>query len=271
MKKLSTLVTVMAMSVAAVFADAKGDEIMTKVHDVKKPEYSVAKAEMNLIAKNGTVDENRVFWEYGSNAKKAAGDKDITKMVMNFIAPAGYAGTRFLQIQNGPEDGKFVRLKTDANPRRVNSSEDSKSFLGTDASYGDLKKREIEDDTHTYLRDEKHHGFDCHVVENVPKVASSSQYSKKIVWVDKATMYPVYTELYDKNGKLEKQLTVKSIKNVDGYDIPMENEYKNVKTGHKTELKITAVAVDNKALALMQKMSINPKTVFTQNFLKNGK
>ncbi|MBQ0040238.1 MAG: outer membrane lipoprotein-sorting protein [Treponema sp.] len=271
MKKLTVLATVMAMGVAAAFADTKGVEIMTKVHDVKKPDFSVAKAEMNLIAKNGSVDENRVFWEYGANMKKADGNKDITKMVMNFIAPAGYAGTRFLQIENGPEDGKFVRLKTDANPRRVNSSEDSKSFLGTDASYGDLKTREVEDDNHTYLRDENHHGFDCHVIESVAKDPSSSQYSKKVVWIDKVTMYPVYTELYDKNGKLEKQLTVKTIKNVDGYDIPMDNEYKNVQTGHSTQLKISAVVVDKQALALMQKMSINPKTVFTQNFLKNGK
>lgn len=51
----------------------------------------------------------------------------------------------------------------------------------------------------------------------------------------------------------------------------MENEYKNVATGHKTTLKINAVVVDNKGLALMQKMNINPKTVFTQNFLKTGK
>ena len=39
MKKLSTIITVMAMGAAAVFADAKGTEIMTRVHDVKKDWY----------------------------------------------------------------------------------------------------------------------------------------------------------------------------------------------------------------------------------------
>ena len=67
MKKLSTIITVMAMGAAAVFADAKGTEIMTRVHDVKKPEYTVAKAEMDLVSKNGSVDEHRVFWQFGSN------------------------------------------------------------------------------------------------------------------------------------------------------------------------------------------------------------
>ncbi len=269
MKKLSVFTAVMAMSAALVFADAKGTEIMTKVHDVKKPKYTVAKAEMNLISKNGTVDEHRVLWEYGSNQQKADKGKDITKIVMNFIEPASYAGTRFLQIENGTEDGKFVRLATDPSPRRVNSSEDSKSFLGTDATYGDLKTREVSDDNHQYLKDETKNGFNCQVVECTP--IASSQYSKRILWIDKATMYPVYTELYDKKGKLEKVLTVKSIKNIDGYDIPWENEYKNVATGHTTTVKINAMVVDNKALALMQKMNINPKTVFTQNFLKTGK
>lgn len=269
MKRLSTIFTVMAFTAAAVFADAKGTEIMTQVHDVKKPLYTVAKAEMNLISKNGSVDEHRIFWEYGSNQQKADKGKDITKLVMNFIEPASYAGTRFLQIENGSEDGKFVRLATDPSPRRVNSSEDSKSFLGTDITYGDLKTREVEDDNHQFLRDETKNGFNCQVVECTP--ITDSQYSKRILWIDTATMYPVYTELYDKKGKLEKVLTVKTIKNIDGYNIPTENQCQDVNSGHTTTLKVNAIVVDNKALALMQKMNINPKTVWTQNFLKTGK
>ena len=69
MKKLTTMVTVMAMGVAAVFADAKGTEIMTKVHDVKKPEYTVAKAS-NSIYKRECADNNRWYCSFVSRREE---------------------------------------------------------------------------------------------------------------------------------------------------------------------------------------------------------
>ena len=263
MKKLTVIAAVLAMGVSAVFADAKGTEIMTKVHDVKKPTYSRAQAVMQLVNKKGEIDENRGFIEYGKNQHKAYNGKDITSIVLDFKAPASYAGTRFLQIEGGPNEQKFIRLATDPQPRRVNSSEGSKSVLGTDATDDDLETREVEDDNHTYVKDEEKNGYKCSVVESVPVDPKSSQYSKRIIWVDLDTYYPIYTELYDKNGKLLKVLTIDKIINVKGYNIPTLNEYKNVQTGHSTKMIIQKILVDDDA-----KVNDN---VFTQNFLKNAK
>ena len=79
-------------------------------------------------------------------------------------------------------------------------------------------------------------------------------------------MYPIYTEMYDKNGKLVKTLTVKTIKPMTSktgvtYDIPMDNTLTNVQTGHSTTMQITQIVIDEPI----------PERVFTQNFLKNGK
>ena len=101
------------------------------------------------------------------------------------------------------------------------------------------------------------------LVENVPVDPKSSQYSKRIVWVDLNTYYPIYTELYDKKGDLCKVLTMDKIINVKGYNIPTVNEYKNVQTGHSTKMIIQKVLVDEDA-------AVNDN-VFTQNFLKNAK
>ena len=263
MKKFALIAAVLTLGAAAVFADAKGTEIMTKVHDVKKPSYTKSQALMQLVSKKGEIEENRGFIEYGKNEPKAYNGKDITSVVLDFKMPASYAGTRFLQIEGGPNEQKFIRLATDPNPRRVNSSEDSKSFLSTDATYDDLEKREVEEDNQTYLRDEEKNGYKCSVVENVPVDPKSSQYSKRIVWVDLNTYYPIYTELYDKKGELCKVLTMDKIINVKGYNIPTVNEYKNVQTGHSTKMIIQKVLVDEDA-------AVNDN-VFTQNFLKNAK
>ncbi len=74
-------------------------------------------------------------------------------------------------------------------------------------------------------------------------------------------MYPVHTEMFDKNDKLVKVLEVLKIQNIDGYDIPMENCLKNVQTGHSTTLQVLKVIVDKPL----------PDRVFTQNFLTVGK
>lgn len=255
-QKLGIMGMALALSAAAVFADAKGDQVMQRTHDVKKPDFSRSQVQMILVEKNGTQEIRNVL-QYGRHRD------GLSTIVMDFKAPANVKDTRFLQVENKypAKDDKWIYLPELKNTRRVNSSEGSKSFMGTDATYDDMSTREMEEDTHEFLRDETKNGFSCSVVKNVPIDKKSSQYSYRIVWVDKATDYPVYTELYDKNGKLVKTIACSKIQKIDGFDIPMDNAMENVQTGHKTLLKVLKVEV-NKPI---------PDKVFTQNFLNTGK
>ena len=262
--KRTTKITLVAAAFAALscvaFADAKGTEIMTTVADFKKPSFSRSQVIMSLQDKDGTKEDRQII-EYG---KEADGK---TYVVMDFKGPANVKDTRFLQItnDNGPDD-KFIYLPSLKSVRRVNSSEGSKSFMGSDATYDDLSTRDISEDDHQYLREESitvESGvtYDCYVIKEVPFDKKGTQYNYRMVWVDKATMYPVHTEMYDKNDKLVKVLEVLNIQKIDGYDMPMENKLKNVQTGHNTTLKILKVEVDKPL----------PDRVFTQNFLTTGK
>ena len=186
---------------------------------------------------------------------------------MDFKGPSSVKDTRFLQItnDNGPDD-KWIYLPALKSVRRVNSSEGSKSFMGTDATYDDLSSRKLEEDEHEFLREETYTvsngtSYECNVVKNTPIDKKSSQYSYGIVWVDKKTDCPVHSEMYDKNGKLIKTLDVLKLENINGYDVPMENILKNVQNGHSTSLKILKIAVDKPI----------PERVFTQQFLSTGK
>lgn len=256
LKKIMTLGTALVAASALAFADEQGDKIMEQVHAVEKPAYSHSLVEMTLTDKNGTTEVRRME-EYGRN-------KDgTTSAVMVFLSPASIKNTRFLQCENkNAADDKWIYLPALKSTRRINSSEGSKSFMGTDATYDDLSTRELSEDTHEYIKEEPKLSYpDCYVVKEVPVDKKSSQYSYRMVWVDKKTMYPVYTELYDKNGNLEKVLTVAKIENHDGYNIPMENKMENVQTGHTTQLKIVRVDVTTAI----------PERVFTQAFLSNGR
>lgn len=241
------------------FADEKGTEIIQKARDLKKPKFSESIVEMTLVDKSGTKEVRQIH-EFGRNSD------GLTDAVMIFMSPANVKDTRFLLKENkNRADDKWIYLPALKNTRRVNSSEGSKSFMGTDATYDDLSTREVSEDEHQYLGDEKKNvggtEFDCYKVKEIPVDAKASQYKFRITWVDKATYIPVYTELYDKNEKLLKILTVPSIKNESGYTITYESKLENVQTGHSTSIKILKLALDKPL----------PDRVFTSNFLNTGK
>jgi hypothetical protein len=206
-------------------------------------------------------EETRHILEYGRSSD------GISDAVMLFQSPANIKDTRFLQKENkGRDDDKWIYLPALKQVRRVNTSEGSKAFVGSDASYDDLSTREIDEDDHQWLREETKvvHGTTyekCDVVKEVPYDKKGSQYSYRITWVDQATHVPVYTEMYDKDGKLEKTLEVPSIVNYKGYIITKEAILTNVQKKHSTSLLIQKLVVDEPI----------PDRVFTSEFLKTGK
>jgi hypothetical protein len=256
--KTITAAAVALMMGASVFA-LDGTGIMQKVYDRKKPNFTKAAVLMDLIDKDGTA-ENRKVGEYGRCRN------NLTDAVMIFFSPASVKDTRFLQKENkGRDDDKWIYLPALRTTRRVASSEGDKSFVGTDFTYDDMENREVEKDTHELLREEQKNGYDCYVVKSTP-VDKNDQYLYRISWVDKKTWIPVYIEMYDKTGKLEKTNEIKQILQKTGdnnytYDIPTESYMKNVQTGHSTNLKIINIEVD-KPLA---------EGYFTPNFLNTGR
>ena len=133
--------------------------------------------------------------------------------------------------------------------------------MGTDFTYNDMQSREVDEDTHTFLREEKYGSWNCYVVESIPKDPSSSQYSKRIQWIIKDTWVPVKGELYDKENRLLKVMNIERLENVQGIWTPINTRMENVQTGHATELNIQKL-VYNQDIA---------EGLFTVNFLRTGR
>lgn len=235
-----------------------GTEIMQNSYDVEQPAFTKAAVQMVLTTKNG-AKETRNVGEYGREKN------DLSDMVMIFLSPASVKDTRFLQKENkDADDDKWIYLPSLRTTRRIASSDGSKPFVGTDFSYDDLSTREVDEDTHELLREETKGAFDCYVVKSTPVDPKDSQYLYRVSWVDKKTWIPIFIELYDKKGNLEKTSEIKRIEQKTGnstYNIPMEQIMTNVQTGHSTSLKIVNIEVD-KPLA---------DGYFTPNFLNTGR
>lgn len=271
--KKTILAAVLAVASAFAFSqDARS--IVDQALNVKKPNFNHSIIEMDLIAKNGKVEEHRVIDELGRHNNNT----DTSDVVMNFKSSTNKSnqGIKFLQKENkGKDDDKWIYMPTLKTTRRVNSSEGSKSFTGTDASYDDMSTRELDDDTHEFVDSgsETKNGYDCWKIKSTPTAAKmgDAQYAYRIQWIDKKTLVPVYAEMYDKkDGTLVKTLTVNKLENIQGYNITTDTTLKNVKTGHSTRMAAQKSANSPNGYNIILDKGI-PDSVFTQNYLNQAK
>lgn len=252
--QILSLIFVNLMVGTALFATT-GTEIMQKVLDNPEPEFSHSAVKMELIDASGET-QTRLMEEWGKD------ENDLVSSVIIFRSPSTVKNTRFLQVQNeGSSDSKWIYLPALRTVRRIASSEGSKSFMGSDATYNDLETRDLDWDIHEYLGDKTINGYDCFMVKSTAKDSDDSQYSYRISYIDNNSYVPVRVEMFDKTENLYKVLDVNKLQQIDNYWIPMVNTMENVQSGHSTVLTILKIEVDT---------PLSDK-IFTSSFLKTGR
>ncbi|GHV43892.1 outer membrane lipoprotein-sorting protein [Spirochaetia bacterium] len=214
---------------------------------------------MTIKAKNGSTTD-RVMDQYSKDGPKGA-----KRTVIVFQSPAAVAGTRFLTMENpGSADDRRIFLPGLGKVRRMDASEGSGSFIGTDFSYDDIASasRNADLDRHTLVREESLNGNPCYVIESVPK-DSSYQYSKMIQWIDKGNLVNHRIELYDKKGAHVKTLEILDLKDIQGRLTPMVTRMSTLAAGTST-----TITVDEKYIKYDGNV---PEGVFTNKYLETGR
>jgi outer membrane lipoprotein-sorting protein len=215
------------------------------------------RSRMTVTAKDGKTSERRLD-QYSKD--DASGNN---RTVVAFLEPASVAGTRFLTIENaGKADDRWIYLPELKKVRRIAASEGSGSFVGTDLSYDDVSSmdRKADLDNHRILREEKLNGADCYVIESTPK-DSSYQYSKMVLYIDKATFVNYKIELYDKRGTHAKTMEILELKDVQGRLTPMVTKLSTLGAGTSTSINVEMIQYDNNV----------PESVFTPAYLETGR
>lgn len=233
MKFAKTAATIIVALSAMVSAETlTGRDIVQKVHDRPDGDTRSSELSMTLINKSGAKRERKIT----SFAMDVG--KDI-KQIMFFRYPNDVKGTGFLTVDYddiNKDDDKWLYLPAMKKTRRI-SGKSSKTdyFMGSDFTYDDVGQRNIDEDTHKLLREEKVDGIDCWVVESVPKKGDEI-FSKKISWIRKDCLIAAKVEYYDKLGKLHRALKVENVVQVDGFWSIAKMSMENVQTNHKTLL-----------------------------------
>lgn len=250
-----TLTAALLFCAASLWA-IDGRTVAQNVYDRDTGDSVHALVNMHLIESDGSR-KGRIVEGWG-----AEGTEGLSNMVIVFHRPASVKGTRFLvKERENRDDDQWIYLPALKRVRRIASSEEDSSFMGTDFTYGDMQSRKVEEDNHSLLREERFGGRECYVIESVPKAPEDSQYSKRVQWVAKDIWVPLKAEFYDKQGAHLKTMVVEELEKVQGYWTTMASRMENVQTGHATEITVDKLRYNEDL----------KDSLFTTRFLETGR
>ncbi len=171
------------------------------------------------------------------------GDGRKDKTVLRFTYPADLKGTSLLTYEQGDkDDDQWLYLPSIKRVKRIASSNQSGSFMGSEFAYEDLVARQIDKFTSRYLGEEEVDGKDCYVIESIPKNKNSG-YSKVVRWRIKSNLQELKTDYYDRKGELLKQRKMEGYQKYDGFWRVKKIFVKNVQTNKYSILTFDEVKV----------------------------
>ncbi|MCI0526328.1 MAG: outer membrane lipoprotein-sorting protein, partial [Nitrospira sp.] len=175
------------------------------------------------------------------NEGEPGGDQ---KYFIYFFQPADVRNMT-LMVYKYPvkDDDRWLFVPAVNMVRRIAAQDKHSSFVGSDFTYEDVSGRDIEEDTHEMVKEEKVNDRDCYVIKSTPK-AADVDYSYKLSWIDKTNFLPVKEEYYDKKGELYKVFTADEIQDVKGFPTITKRMMKNLQSDHRTEVTFTRVDYD---------------------------
>jgi len=150
----------------------------------------------------------------------------------------------------GKEDDRWIYVPAIDLIRRIAAEDKYSSFVGSDFSYEDVSGRDVGEDRHTIVREEKLGDRDTIVIESIPRTEAA--FSRRISWIDRASFLPLKEEYYDVQNQLQRIFTTDNIENIavgEGddrriYPTAMKRTMRNVRTGHRTEVYVKSVSYD---------------------------
>jgi len=140
------------------------------------------------------------------------------------------------------DDDQWLYLPARGRLKRIAKGGKKNYFMGTDFTYEDMEKEELDDYKYKLLEEEEIQGRLCYVVEAVPaneRIKRDSGYSKRIMWITKDNFLSLKIEFYDRREKLIKTQTTSAWKNIQGTIWrPEKMLMDNHKAQHKTSVTV---------------------------------
>jgi hypothetical protein len=259
MKKL--FITLIAGLSVPTFA-MTADEIMQQVDQIAEPQSMKSNMTMVLVDNKG---KQRV-----RSMQSVSADIDgVDKSLMFFLEPSDVKGTGFLMFDYeaaDADDDQWMLLPSLGKAKRIASGDKTGSFMGSDFTYADMSKRNLEEWTYELVKEDDINGVKVWVIESTPvsdAVIEKTGYTKSIAYVRQDNFHVTRGISYlQKKGEV-KLMNIANFVEIGGYWIATETQMvsqKNGQTVHRTLMKMDNIDVD---------FDVNPND-FTLTRLEQG-
>jgi outer membrane lipoprotein-sorting protein len=228
-----TILFFLPVSTLAETPEEKGEKIAIEA-DRRDTGFGDYRADLVMTLKNRHGDESRR--EIKTRNLEVAGDGD--KSLSLFQTPRDVKGTAFLSFshKSGPDD-QWLYLPALKRVKRINSSNKSGSFMGSEFAYEDIASNEIEKYTYRYEKNEACAELTCFVYERFPTDPNSG-YTRQVVWMDTDEYRIQKIVFYDRKDSLMKTLIYKDYgRYLNKFWRASEMHMENHQTGKSTTLK----------------------------------
>ncbi|MBI4457116.1 MAG: outer membrane lipoprotein-sorting protein [Acidobacteria bacterium] len=216
-----------AQSVSAEEAVAKAQQAQFYAGNDMK-----AKVRMRLLSKEGQQRIRELVM-----LRKNLPQAGEQRFFIYFSNPADVRDMTFMVWKHPQrDDERWLFLPALHMVRRIAADDKRSSFVGSDFSYEDVSGREVEEDTHTLVREDTLSGRPVWVIRSAPKDERSVDFSYKLAWIDKENFVLRREEFYDKRNELFKVFTADEVKQVQALWTAVRRTMENVQNGHRTEV-----------------------------------
>jgi hypothetical protein len=233
------ILVVLAASPVDAQPASPADTIARQVWERPASEGRVGTMHFRLVAASGAVRERQATMLHSDRP-------DAVRLAIFFQRPAAIANTAFLSHDNrGRPDETWLFLPATERVRRIPSSQRSEAFLGTDLTYGDLKDNfRFSPEDWTFgggetrpFRGRPHIWLTGRA--RTPAIARETGYSAFRALVDPDTLFPIFTEYDDREGRPLKRVEIHSVEKVGQTWTAMRFTATNLGTRHRTEVHFT--------------------------------
>lgn len=258
-----TLTLLVGLMASSAYADEARD-IMVKNEAARKLDEMESTAKLTTGSPgSSTKIKEFTLW------RKVGEDKVHNKTLTRFHSPAEVRNEGILIVENeGGKNDVLLYLPNFKKIRRVETQQQSGSFMGSVFSYSDIATPHVDDYKYKKLKEEpcpttEAKGVKCAVIESSPStedIRDRTGYSKSTIWVRLDNFMVVQAEHYGLDGALFKKLQSAQIKMVDTANKKWHAnfiEVENVKTKEFTKLEFSRVKVGGNI----------PNSLFTQQNL----
>lgn len=165
-------------------------------------------------------------------------EKDGDRSLITFSHPRDIRGTALLTYSHKTEnDDQWIYLPAIKRVKRISSTNRSGPFVGSEFSYEDLVRAEVEKYTYRWIEDGELDGVAVHVVERIPAYRNSG-YTREVVWYDRAEFRIVRIDYYDRKKVLLKTYTATGYRRyLDRFWRPDLMDMVNHQNGKSTQLR----------------------------------